>query len=1803
MKNDFLNLHPLTQSHRVNKMPVATIHRVNQSQPVNKKQKKIRVKLVAMKKFLLSTFAFCLFNFSFCLSNLAFAQPTFEKIFRVGNQSTEVYSVFPLNDGYMLISKHGKSNINFTKLDSNGEFVTGKDVFDTNSGFVMSTSVTSSGNFLVTGVVNVDKDSENTSQTGFLLKVSSDLNSVTAFNFVPFAGNGDTWASGARETSDGNIIVLAKSTVTSVGGIDNYFEVIKLDKSLDNIIWQKAILAGSDNTVFDIAETSAGYEIYGAIKHKDTNWNLYLGSISKDGSSMKRQLIMGGNDWDGAYDFMADDGKQKVRNHASSIVNIDGNNLAVAAYSRSYGSNPTASDDKVGKSIIMISVPVTGDSYNWVAKLDGGKNDQVFGPFGGGNFISLTNGDLLLSGYTNSTSTSSPYPGAFVYRFAAQSNGNLTPKWQHVFTPPNNMFPLGISETASGSLLITGRSGASTEEGVIIETTSEGINPVGCISANFGDLNLSSLSLSVMSTTNAALFDGTLLTQNALYAQLLRNATTITTICGAQSTDDAEVPFINMQPQGQSIASGERATLSVLSTGTPPIHYQWYEGESGVESNPVGADSTVFTTPVLTESTSYWVKISNAAGEVNSATVTVTVGNIKWAQNNLPDYKQLPFILTLGVDENVFVTSMDVVTQFGPNDWPCSSPPGDLTAINSNDGTVLWNINVGHTAPPAIADNGTIYTNIENRFYGINPQTGIMNLIYTADRSFTSSPAIGADGTVFIGAGQKVMAIDPTEKKLIWEEATDKFVIHHPSIGSDGTVYVIPWIVSSKMYAFYPHKSMNQVKWTTDIQGFFTTPPVVGEKGTIYAGAKHVLYAFSPESGSKKWHFTTPIAPAGYPEIHTISAEPVVSNNGTIYFATTTIDDTGGALFAIHPEGYPKWFFPSGPSMYFSPVLAKDETIYYQADKLYVLDLFGKEMWSNETVGPIAPALGSDGTIYASSKKAFGVLALEGNSGGLMTAYWPCFGSNAQNTSLYDDSFVGIPPKITMQPENKMIKSGESATFKVSASGDPVISYQWYEGILGDKSKPLGQDSVYTTPPLDKMTNYWVEVSNEFGRDASITVMASTGSEGEVKWFYNTNPTFNREEDGEIMGGVALADDGTLYFGVYDCRLFAMNPDGTLKWIANVQAYNDKYKIEYGITPSTPTIGPDGTIYVNTLGYYDENYSYQHDFGILWAINPDGSEKWRYEAGNMYIGDEDFSNPWLRYSPAVGHDGTIYVVTESGELHAVNSDGSLKWKFKPHEHKDWTRGTDGSPASIGSDGTIYYAAGGYSLLNEVSNREALLFAINPDGTFKWDFMLLEGKVFFGSYPPSIGPDGKIYIDNGDGYVTLLHAINPDGTEAWQFHLGENAASSVVIGTDSTVYIGGSTYISPGSRIKLYALNHKTGEEKWRFPREGQPDKFSFDMATPVVGADGNIYVGIPSHSYGAGDGRIYALRPDGTEIWEDPPYVGAFGNSPPVIAPDGTLYVGTGEGYISGFLGFLFAINTSAFGVANTSWPMFGQNPQRIQRAPGFSPCEVPDIVLQPKDTTIFKGDAVKLTFKASGNDLTYQWYKGTDRSTPLGNDESLITSALNETSTFWVRVSNTCGFADSRMITIKVTNEGANIQETALSQILANNVALEGFSPSVLEYNYYLQAENEIPIVSALTATDGAIIEVIQATSINEQAIITVTSPDGATKRTYTINFNIGTGFMDLIDTEVSEIILYPNPATNRINLQSPCFLNEDIRLELVDVQGKKWIEKQFGSGKETIDINLSKLNDGVYFCKIYFEDKCVTKKVVVRR
>jgi len=92
---------------------------------------------------------------------------------------------------------------------------------------------------------------------------------------------------------------------------------------------------------------------------------------------------------------------------------------------------------------------------------------------------------------------------------------------------------------------------------------------------------------------------------------------TVTTPCTA--------PSITTNPQGQTIQSGQTAALSVSASGTAPLSYQWYLGSSGDTLTPVGTNSSSYTTPALTQTTSYWVRVTNSCGSANSNTATITV--------------------------------------------------------------------------------------------------------------------------------------------------------------------------------------------------------------------------------------------------------------------------------------------------------------------------------------------------------------------------------------------------------------------------------------------------------------------------------------------------------------------------------------------------------------------------------------------------------------------------------------------------------------------------------------------------------------------------------------------------------------------------------------------------------------------------------------------------------------------------------------------------------------------------------------------------------------------------------------------------------------------------------------------------------------------------------------------------------------------------------------------------------------------------------------------------------------------------
>ena len=88
-------------------------------------------------------------------------------------------------------------------------------------------------------------------------------------------------------------------------------------------------------------------------------------------------------------------------------------------------------------------------------------------------------------------------------------------------------------------------------------------------------------------------------------------------------------------------------------------------------------------------------------------------------------------------------------------------------------------------------------------------------------------------------------------------------------------------------------------------------------------------------------------------------------------------------------------------------------------------------------------------------------------------------------------------------------------------------------------------------------------------------------------------------------------------------------------------------------------------------------------------------------------------------------------------------------------------------------------------------------------------------------------------------------------------------------------------------------------------------------SSPAIGSDGTVYVG----SY---DKKLYAINGKrGVKLWEFE--TGGDVRSSPAIGSDGTVYVGSNDKK-------LYALKTESLGLANSPWPMFGQNARHTGR-------------------------------------------------------------------------------------------------------------------------------------------------------------------------------------------------------------------------------------------------------------------------------
>ncbi len=336
--------------------------------------------------------------------------------------------------------------------------------------------------------------------------------------------------------------------------------------------------------------------------------------------------------------------------------------------------------------------------------------------------------------------------------------------------------------------------------------------------------------------------------------------------------------------------------------------------------------------------------------------------------------------------------------------------------------------------------------------------------------------------------------------------------------------------------------------------------------------------------------------------------------DGTISIErTTTVNVVAGSVtthvenFELNsnPVGAVKWTYPS----YASNLVYNGDTLYTAGETVSSLNPeTGTENWALDTTfGAHDLTVATDGTLYFASRDS-------------ESAPYTLKAATADGTLTWTSDLT----------VNTFGLGSDEVLYVASTDGlhvlDATGSAKWHYTTSEEAwFVVLTQDKIY------------------LGTDTMVHALAMDGT---ALWSF-TVPTYISAlvpgADGKLYVGSTGSETGT-----HEGVLYALS-NGSLVWQQTLAG-----------TVNSVVTATDGTLYVPT--YTQDASAHQ-----LYALNPDGTQKWQLETTD-YV-----------YSTLVGSDGVLYAGA-GNTLYALNPDGSTAWSLS----EDWT-----NTLSMSATGTLF----------------------------------------------------------------------------------------------------------------------------------------------------------------------------------------------------------------------------------------------------------------------------------------------------------------------------------------------------------------------------------------------------------------------------------------------------------------------------------------------------------------------------------
>lgn len=364
-------------------------------------------------------------------------------------------------------------------------------------------------------------------------------------------------------------------------------------------------------------------------------------------------------------------------------------------------------------------------------------------------------------------------------------------------------------------------------------------------------------------------------------------------------------------------------------------------------------------------------------------------------------------------------------------------------------------------------------------------------------------------------------------------------------------------------------------------------------------------------------------------------------------------------------------------------------------------------------------------------------------------------------------------------------------------------------------------------------------------------------------------PLFNQSswsnEDIASFGSAVINNEGHIFVGGSDGYLYCLNSQGLVIW-------------RYGTTSKiicTPTIGPDGNIYLSN--WMDS---------MAYCISPQGKLIWKYHLGDYNTGT----------SPVFGLDNRLYIITSNSIYSTMHV-----FKYGKLIANHTIPFISGSTPVACEDGRLYMVSAEHELV--ILNFDGSLRNATFIDTGYFNYAISNNQNT--QISVSLGPDGTLYVINYQrshhketfstvyddkpatgtiNYHCVVNAYCLDGTLKWTMTRNVTELLSefkeYVSGTPS--YYKGVLYITGNDN--LIAVNASNGEFLWMRAIAHSDSTAS----SPLISGNEIIYV--------TSANIVYAFSLNGDLIWQYEIKGSPVSYSSPVLDNNGTLIVTTNQG-------------------------------------------------------------------------------------------------------------------------------------------------------------------------------------------------------------------------------------------------------------------------------------------------------------------